>query len=85
MRCAKVILQYGQRVMTLMNSTSMLLWNLLFGAIGLGFFTYGSRQKVLIPWLTGVALMLFSYFTPNIWALVLVGTALTLLPYFVRL
>jgi hypothetical protein len=29
--------------------TSSLLWGLLFGSIGLGFFVYGTRQKMVVP------------------------------------
>ena len=66
-------------------NTSTLLWGLLFGSIGLGFFVYGRRQKTVVPLVTGLALMIFPYFVPNTILLVTVGLALTAIPYFVRL
>ncbi len=65
-------------------STSLILWSVLFGAIGLGYFTYGKKQKAMVPLLCGLALMVFPYFVPNTTLLVLVGVVLSAVPYFVR-
>ena len=65
-------------------SISQLLWGTLFGAVGLGFFVYGRRQRVVVPLLSGVALMLFPYFVSNAILLVAIGAALMAVPYFVR-
>jgi hypothetical protein len=65
--------------------TSTLLWGLLFGSIGLGFFVYGKRQKTVVPLLTGLALMVFPYFVSNTILLVTLGMALIAIPYFIRL
>jgi len=62
-----------------------MIWNVLFGAIGLGFFTYGRRQKAVVPLITGVALFIFPYFAPDVYSLVIVGCVLVVLPYFVRI
>lgn len=62
-----------------------LLWGLLFGSIGLGFFVYGKKQKAVVPLVCGLALMMFPYFISNTFALVAVGAVLTVVPYFVRL
>ncbi len=67
-----------------MEGTAHLIWGMLFGAIGLGFFTYGTRQKAIVPLFTAIALFIFPYFIENIYALLLTGIALVLLPYFVR-
>jgi hypothetical protein len=56
--------------------TSSLLWGLLFGSIGLGFFVYGRRQKTVVPLACGVALMIFPYFVSNTVLLVILGLAL---------
>jgi hypothetical protein len=37
-------------------NTSTLMWGVILGAIGLGFFTYGRRQKAVIPLLSGIGL-----------------------------
>jgi hypothetical protein len=65
--------------------TSSLLWGLLFGSIGLGFFVYGRRQKTVVPLVSGLALMIFPYFVSNTILLVTLGIALITLPYFVRM
>lgn len=66
-------------------NTSTLLWGLLFGSIGLGFFVYGRRQKTVVPLACGVALMIYPYFVSNTILLVIVGMALIAIPYFVRM
>jgi hypothetical protein len=68
-----------------MSSTSTLIWGMLFGAIGLGFFMYGKKQRAGIPLLTGIALFIVPYFIPNVYVLVMVGILLIALPYFVRI
>ena len=64
---------------------SWLLWGLLFGSIGLGFFMYGRKQKAPVPLICGLALMFFPYFVSNTTLLVPIGAALIVIPYFVRL
>lgn len=63
---------------------SSLLWGLLFGSAGLGFFLYGKKQQAFVPLLCGLALMIFPYFVSNTFLLVAIGVALIALPYFVR-
>ena len=58
---------------------------MLFGAAGLGFFTYGRRQKAVVPLVTGIALFIFPYFISNVYVLVIAGITLSVLPYFVRI
>ena len=43
-------------------NTASLLWGLLFGSIGVGFFVYGKRQRMVVPLLCGLALMVYPYF-----------------------
>jgi predicted membrane protein len=65
--------------------TSALLWSLLFGSIGLGFFIYGKRQAAVVPLVCGLLLMVFPYFISNTILLVAIGVALMAVPYFVRI
>jgi len=69
----------------MIDDTSLLLWGMLFGSIGLGFFLYGKKQKKIVPLVTGLMLTIFPYFIPDVYLLVLAGTALMALPYFVRI
>jgi hypothetical protein len=64
---------------------SWLLWGLLFGSIGMGFFVYGKRQRAVVPLVCGLALIGFPYFVSNTILLVVVGVVLIAIPYFVRL
>jgi len=61
--------------------TSTLLWTMLFGAFGLGFFTYGKKQRAYVPLLCGVGLMVFPLFVSNIWAIVGIGISLIVIPF----
>lgn len=65
-------------------SASLLLWGVLFGAVGLGYFVYGKKQHAIVPLLCGLALMVVPYFIGNVWVLVGVGVGLAAVPYFVR-
>jgi len=69
----------------MMADSAQLLWGMLFGSIGLGFFIYGKKQRAVVPLMVGIALFIFPYIITNVYLLVLVGTALVALPYFVRL
>jgi hypothetical protein len=64
---------------------STLLWGVLFSAIGFAFFLYGRKQRAVVPLVCGIALMIYPYFIPNVFALVAIGIALAAIPYFFRL
>ncbi|MEQ1793257.1 MAG: hypothetical protein ABL970_03615 [Nitrospira sp.] len=68
-----------------LGSTAVLIWGLLFGAIGTGFFIYGKKQKSIVPLYVGIALCVFPYFVTNVYALVLIGVVLMAVPYFMRM
>jgi len=62
-----------------MDSTSTLMWGVIFGSIGLGFFVYGKKQKAVIPLFCGIGLMVFPYFISNMYILVILGILLVAL------
>jgi hypothetical protein len=68
-----------------MGSTAGLLWGVLFSSLGLGYFLYGKKQRVISPMVFGVALMMYPYFLANAWMLFIVGVLLSAGPYFIRL
>ena len=68
-----------------MEGTSLLILGMVFGAIGLGFFAYGEKQKAIVPIVSGIALFVFPYFIANAYMLVIVGAFLVVLPYFLRI
>ncbi|OTG99161.1 MULTISPECIES: amino acid transport protein [Acinetobacter] len=67
-----------------MNTTQLLL-GVLFSSIGLGYFIYGKKQKVTVPLVCGLVLMIFPYFIENTAMLTSIGILLSILPYFIRL
>jgi len=62
-----------------------IIWGLIFGSIGLGYFVYGKKQRSVVPLVCGLGLMVFPYFVSNTAVLVTVGLLLSMIPYFVRL
>ena len=66
-------------------STSLLVFGLIFGCVGFGFFLYGKNQRASVPFVCGVLLMFVPYFISNTVVLVIVGILLCAIPYFVRL
>ena len=62
-----------------------LLWGLLFGSIGLGYFIYGRKQSAVVPLVCGLALIVFPYFVSNMMLLVGIGVVLIAIPYFLRM
>lgn len=68
-----------------MPDQASILWGLLFGSIGLGYFVYGKRQRAVVPLACGLALMAFPYFVSGTGWLVADGLALMAVPWFVRL
>lgn len=65
--------------------TGALMLSMLFGSIGLGYFVYGKKQQKLIPAMAGIGLCIFPYFISNTWAMALIGAALTVVPWLIRL
>ena len=68
-----------------MSDTASLLWGLLFGSIGLGYFIYGKKQNVSVSLLCGIGLMVFPYFIANPYGLVITGLILMAAPFFITL
>ena len=60
-----------------MRDTALLMWGMLFGAIGFGFFLYGKNQKLVVP------LCVVPYFIADVYVLVLIGVVSMAIPYFV--
>ena len=68
-----------------MSGTALLMWGMLFGAIGFGFFLYGRKQKAIVPLCVGIALCVFPYFIADVYVLVLISVGLMAIPYSVRI
>ena len=67
-----------------MNSTQLLL-GVILSSIGLGYFLYGKKQKMTVPLVAGLVLMVFPYFIEHNFLLSGTGIVLSIIPYFLRL
>ncbi len=65
-------------------NASTLMWGILFGSIGFGYFMYGRKQKAVLPLLSGLGLMVFPYFITNTILLVCAGIVLVALPFVIQ-
>ena len=68
-----------------MDNSSIMIWSVLFGGIGIGYFMYGRKQKAIVPFCTGLALFVFPYFMPSVTMLLVVGIVLVAIPYFIKI
>ncbi|MDO3665199.1 amino acid transport protein [Acinetobacter higginsii] len=66
-----------------MNATQLFL-GVIFSSIGLGYFMYGKKQKMTVPLVCGLVLMLFTYFIDSTAMISIIGVALSIIPYFLR-
>ncbi|HBO72336.1 MAG TPA: amino acid transport protein [Acinetobacter sp.] len=66
-----------------MNATQLFL-GVIFSSIGFGYFLYGKKQKMTVPLVCGLVLMLFTYFIDNTMIISVIGIVLSILPYFLR-
>ena len=61
-----------------------LIWGVVFGAIGLGYLQYGKLSKRIMPYVSGIGLMVFTYFVEGNLLTVVIGLALAALPFAIR-
>lgn len=66
-----------------MNTTQLFL-GVIFSSIGLGYFLYGRKQKMTVPFTVGLVLMIFPYSIESNVLLRSIGTVLSVIPYFLR-
>jgi hypothetical protein len=67
-----------------MDSTSSIMWGILFGSIGMGYLIYGKKQRRGTALLSGVVLCAFPYFVSNVFLMVLIGIIFMAIPFFIR-
>jgi len=61
-----------------------LMFGILFGSVGVGYFIYGKKQERLIPLVAGTGLCVVPYFISNLYAMVIVCTIIAATPWLVR-
>lgn len=57
-------------------NTATLFAGLIFGAVGMGVFVYGRKQRRVVPFFVGAALMVYPYFFDDPWLLYGIGVVL---------
>ena len=57
-------------------SASTLFAGVFFGAVGMGVFAYGRKQRQVLPFFVGAALMVYPYFFDDPWLLYGIGIVL---------
>jgi hypothetical protein len=68
-----------------MDSASIMVWSVLFGGIGIGYFLYGRKQKAIVPFCIGLTLFVFPYFMSSVTMMLIVGVILVAIPYFIKI
>jgi hypothetical protein len=68
-----------------LESESQLIWGVLFGGVGLGYFLYGKKQRAVVPLVAGISLFIFPYFVSNMVLLVITGMVIIAVPWFVKI
>jgi len=64
--------------------SNIFILSIIFGIIGMGYFSYGKNQDYNIFFYTGIGLMIFTYFISDVNIVILVGIFLCLIPFLVR-
>lgn len=67
-----------------MGDFGSLMWGILFGSFGMGYFVYGKKRGRMVPLFSGIILCVFPYFVQNPVSLVLIGLILIVLPFIIK-
>lgn len=67
-----------------MGDFGSLMWGIIFGSFGMGYFVYGKKQERIVPLISGIILCVFPYFIQNTGLLILIGGLLIALPFVVK-
>ena len=58
-----------------------IVWSIVFGIVGMGYFSFGKKQDKNVFLLSGIALMLFPYVVDGLTTIIMVGLGLGILPF----
>jgi len=67
-----------------MLDTAQIMWGVLFSGMGVAYFIYGKKQRSVVPLCCGIGLSVFPFVVSNTYLMVIIGTVLLVLPYFLR-
>jgi hypothetical protein len=66
------------------STEAYLLWGLVFGSIGTGYFMYGKKRPSAMAMVSGIALMVYPYFINSTWSMIAIGILLMAIPWFLK-
>ena len=66
-----------------MFDSSIFIWGIVLGAVGMGYFTYGKQQRKIMPLISGVGLFVLPYFVDNLTLLLIGAFILMALPFII--
>ena len=67
-----------------MDTGTSLMFSLIFGSIGIGYFIYGKKQVKFMPMIAGIILCVFPYLVSNPYWFAGIGIVLMALPFLIR-
>jgi hypothetical protein len=67
-----------------MSTEAYLLWGLIFGSIGGGYFMYGRKRPSGMAMVCGLALMIYPYFIDSTSSMIAIGVLLMALPWVLK-
>lgn len=66
-------------------SIAYLFWGMVFSSVGFGYFLYGKKQTRFLAMVCGMGLMIYPFFVSSTGWVIVIGTVLMAIPYFVRM
>lgn len=67
------------------SDTTLIIFGLIFGSIGFGYFIYGKKQEHIVARYCGIGLILLPYLSDVLWFIVGIAILLMLLPRYFEL
>ncbi len=67
-----------------MADTSLMMWGVLFGGVGIGYCVYGKKQKKMVSLVAGLLLIMLPYLVSTPLILAGAGTVLMAVPFVFR-
>lgn len=61
-----------------------IIFGILWGIVGIAYFRYGKKQENIVALISGIGLIAFPYFISSVFAIVSIGIALVIIPFFVK-
>ena len=67
-----------------MDFGTRLMWTMVLGSIGLGYFVYGKKQHLIVPMLAGAGLCIYPYFVSGLAGTIVIALVLIVVPWLIR-